>query len=53
MTFSTQLVSIVPGAVHSPFRLKEWLGHANLNTTQIYVHLAEQDDKKLMEATSL
>jgi site-specific recombinase XerD len=37
----------------SPFQLKEWLGHANLNTTQIYVHMAEQNDGKLMEATSL
>lgn len=37
----------------SPFQLKEWLGHANLNTTQIYVHLARQNAKKVMEATSL
>jgi integrase len=37
----------------SPFQLKEWLGHANLNTTQIYVHMARQNAKKVMEATSL
>ena len=37
----------------SPFRLRKWLGHARLDTTQIYVHLAEADDKKVMEATSL
>jgi integrase/recombinase XerC len=37
----------------SPFRLRKWLGHARLDTTQIYVHMAEADDKKVMEATSL
>jgi site-specific recombinase XerD len=37
----------------SPFQLKEWLGHANLNTTQIYVHMSRQNAKKVMEATSL
>jgi integrase/recombinase XerC len=37
----------------SPFQLREWLGHANLNTTQIYVHMARQNAKKVMEATSL
>lgn len=37
----------------SPFQLKEWLGHANLNTTQIYVHMARKNAKKVMEATSL
>jgi len=37
----------------SPFQLKEWLGHANLNTTQIYVHMGRQNAKKVMEATSL
>lgn len=37
----------------SPFQLKEWLGHANLNTTQIYVHMGRQNAPKVMEATSL
>jgi integrase/recombinase XerD len=37
----------------SPFVLMGWLGHANLTTTQIYVHMAKQDSKKVMEATSL
>lgn len=37
----------------SPFQLKEWLGHARLDTTSIYVHLAKQNAKKVMEATSL
>lgn len=37
----------------SPFQLKEWLGHARLDTTAIYVHMAKQNAKKVMEATSL
>ena len=37
----------------SPFQLQQWLGHQNLNTTQIYVHLGKQNAKKLMEQTSL
>lgn len=37
----------------SPYQLREWLGHRNLNTTQIYVHLGKQNGKKVMEATSL
>lgn len=37
----------------SPFQLKEWLGHARLDTTSIYVHMAKQNSKKVMEATSL
>lgn len=37
----------------SPFQLQQWLGHASLNTTQIYVHMARQNAKKVMEATSL
>jgi site-specific recombinase XerD len=37
----------------SPFQLQQWLGHANLNTTQIYVHLGKQNAKKIMDQTSL
>jgi site-specific recombinase XerD len=37
----------------SAFQLKEWLGHRKLDTTQIYVHMARQNAKKVMEATSL
>jgi integrase len=36
-----------------PYVPREWLGHARLDTTQIYVHLARQNTKKAMEATSL
>jgi site-specific recombinase XerD len=35
----------------SPFQLKEWLGHARLDSTSIYVHLTKQNAKKVMEAT--
>jgi integrase/recombinase XerC len=35
------------------FRLKEWLGHASLETTQIYVHMSKQNAQREMEATSL
>lgn len=34
-------------------QIQEWLGHENLNTTEIYVHLAKADSKKVMEQTSL
>lgn len=37
----------------SPFQLQQWLGHASLATTQIYVHLGRQNAKRVMEATSL
>lgn len=37
----------------SPYQLQQWLGHANLNTTQIYVHLGKQNAKKAMANSSL
>src|SRR5919205_922478 len=37
----------------SAYQLQEWLGHANLNTTQIYVHLGKQNAKKIMQDTNL
>src|ERR687884_333817 len=35
------------------YQLQQWLGHANLNTTQIYIHLGKQNARKMMEDTSL
>jgi site-specific recombinase XerD len=35
------------------FQLQQWLGHENIQTTQIYVHLARQDARKIMAETSL
>lgn len=37
----------------SPYRLQQWLGHARLDTTQIYVHLGRENAAKEMEASSL
>jgi integrase/recombinase XerC len=37
----------------SPYQLQQWLGHRNLTTTQIYVHLGKQNSRKVMEFTSL
>lgn len=30
-------------------RIKEWLGHSDISTTMIYVHLATEEDSKIME----
>jgi integrase/recombinase XerC len=37
----------------SAYQLQQWLGHANLNTTQIYIHLGKQNAKKIMQDTNL
>jgi integrase/recombinase XerC len=37
----------------SPYQLQEWLGHASLNTTQIYVHMSKKNAGRVMEQTSL
>ena len=37
----------------SALQLQQWLGHANLNTTQIYVHLGKQNARKIMQDTSI
>jgi site-specific recombinase XerD len=46
-------VSLILRHPLSSFQLKEWLGHARLDATSIYVHMAKQNAKKVMEATSL
>jgi site-specific recombinase XerD len=33
--------------------VQEWLGHASLETTQIYVHVVREESGKLMERSSL
>src|ERR671939_856229 len=35
------------------YQLQQWLGHANLNTTQIYIHLGKQNARKIMQDTNL
>jgi site-specific recombinase XerD len=37
----------------SPYQLQQWLGHANLNTTQIYIHLGKQNASKEMARSHL
>jgi integrase/recombinase XerC len=37
----------------SPYQLQQWLGHANLNTTQIYIHLGKQNARKEIQRTAL
>src|SRR5215211_2417368 len=37
----------------SPFHRKELLGHANMYTTMIYVHMTKESARKQMESTSL
>jgi len=37
----------------SAYRLRDWLGHASLETTQIYIHLSKQNAQREMEQTSL
>jgi len=37
----------------SPYRLQSWLGHASLDTTQIYVHLGRENAQREMEQSSL
>ncbi len=37
----------------SPYQLRDWLGHASLETTQIYVHMGRQNARRSMEQTSL
>ena len=48
-TFATQKARM--GA--TAFQLRDFLGHANLATTQLYVHLGQEVQKKVMEQTSL
>jgi integrase/recombinase XerC len=36
----------------SAFQLQQWLGHANLNTTQIYVNIGKQNARKVKQDTS-
>ncbi len=35
------------------FQLRDYLGHATVATTQLYVHLSQDEARKVMEATSL
>ena len=35
------------------FQLRDYMGHATVATTQLYVHLSQEEARKVMEATSL
>ena len=35
------------------FQLRDYMGHATVATTQLYVHLGQDEARKVMEATSL
>ena len=35
------------------FQLRDYLGHATVATTQLYVHLGHEEARKVMEQTSL
>ena len=48
-TFATQKARMGVNA----FQLRDYLGHATVATTQLYVHLGQEEAKKVMEATSL
>jgi len=38
----------------SAFQLQQWLGHASVTTSQIYVHMTRnQNSRKVMQETSL
>src|SRR5262249_31342968 len=37
----------------SAFKIQQWLGHASVATSQIYVHMGRTNAKKAMENTSL
>jgi integrase/recombinase XerC len=37
----------------SAYRLRDWLGHSSLETTQIYIHLGKQNAQREMEQSSL
>src|SRR5215216_5368252 len=48
-TFATQKARLGVSA----FQLRDYLGHANLATTQLYVHLGQEEARRVMEETSL
>ena len=34
------------------FQLRDYMGHATVATTQLYVHLGQEEARKVMEQTS-